>query len=67
MTTIKINELPEQTFTSQIIDNCFYVENMNTPLMKRVKLQNVIDCIIEKAKKEGLKIKFLDDVILLSR
>ena len=60
----KIRELPIQEFTSNDIDNCFYVEDMNHPTMKAVRMGSIFDWIKEEANKNGLTVKMTDDRIM---
>lgn len=65
MAVKKIYEIPEEKLTKDIINNCFFVEFEDqekwiNPL-RRVKLTQVLDQLIEKAKNEGLEINLIKD------
>jgi hypothetical protein len=60
----KISELPIQKFISDDIDNCFYIEDMNQPTMKVVRMQSVFDWIKDEANKNGLTVKMTDERIM---
>lgn len=60
----KINELPIEPFTDDKITNCFYVENMNTPIMKVVEMQNIFDWIKKESVKNGLTVKLNNNSIM---
>jgi len=64
MAKIKISQLPEHNFTNDDIDNCFYVENMNEPTMKKVRMQSIFDWIKTEANKNGLTVKMTDERIM---
>ena len=59
-----IHELEEAKFNSDNIDHCFYVQNLNTPEMQRIPLQNIFNWIKETALKEGLTVKLIDNNIM---
>lgn len=65
MTFRKISELPEAIFNGQTIDNCFYVEKMNTPEMKVVPMRKVFAFIEDQAlKSESFEIEIKEDRII---
>ena len=60
----KISELPQRTFESDMIDNCFFVDKINTPHMAAVALKSVFDEIVKRAKNEGLTVELKSDKIV---
>lgn len=60
----RILELQETEFTDDQIDHCFYVENLNTQNMKRVRMSNIFNWIKETAIKEGLTVKMDGEQIM---
>jgi len=63
----KIAQLPKVNFTGDKIDNCFYVENFGTNMVKVVPLESVFQEIIKRAKTEGLKITLTNNRIILEK
>ena len=63
----KISELPQKTFESDMIDNCFFVDKINTPFMSAVPLKSVFEEIIKKAKENGLTIELQSERIVIIR
>ena len=59
-----ISELPERNFTSEDIDNCFYVQDMNQPTMNYVRMGKVFEWIKKEAEKNGLTVKMTDERIM---
>ena len=60
----KIGEFPVAELNSDTIDNCFFVENMNTSRVKMVPVSAIIDRLLERAGEKGLKIELLDGKII---
>ena len=60
----KISELPEQTFTSDNIDNCIYIQDANQLEARNIRLQTIFDWIKDKATKNGLTVKIQDERIM---
>jgi len=61
----KISELPEHKFIGEDINNCFYVDNMNTPKMSVVKLSSIFEEIKKRAlEDEGLTVEFKGNNII---
>jgi len=62
----KLTELPIKEFSSDMIDNCFYVD-MKAHEMYKVKLSEVFNWIKDEAIKNGLSIYYKDGVLHLSK
>jgi hypothetical protein len=60
----KITDLPQTTFNADIIDNCFFVDKINTRQMSAVKLKSVFDEIIKRASESGLTVELQSDKIV---
>ena len=60
----KIGEFPVSELNSETIDNCFFVENMNTSQVKKVPVSKIIDRLLERAEEKGLKIELLDGKVM---
>jgi hypothetical protein len=61
----RIWELPQKDFDSEIINNCFFVDEINTPNMSAVPLKSVFDEIIKRAKQQGLVVQMQSDSIAI--
>jgi len=58
----KISELEVVDFNKDMIDHCFYVQDMNTPNITNVPLSKVFEYIKESAMQdEGLTVELRDD------
>jgi len=60
----KISEFPQKEFSSDMMDNSFFVDNINTPHISAIPLKNVFDEIIKRAKEQGLKVELQSDRIV---
>tara|TARA_R110000787_G_scaffold229259_4_gene336821 strand:+ start:1084 stop:1296 length:213 start_codon:yes stop_codon:yes gene_type:complete len=61
----KISDLPQQKWNGKQIDNCYYVEDMNQPTMKVVKISSIFEDIKKRALNDsGLTVKFTGDNII---
>lgn len=64
----KITELEQVNFSSDMIDNCFFVKDLNAPHLQAVKLKSIFDWIESEAMKHGLTVELKDDrIIFLSK
>ena len=61
----KISDLPQKKFSEEMIDNCFFVDKINTSQMSAIPLKSIFDEIIIRAKKEGLKVELMSDKIVI--
>lgn len=57
MRFLKISDLPVGELTSDTIDNCLFVENLNTNEMKSVSMKKVFEWIRKTAIEQGLTVK----------
>ncbi len=60
----KISELEQKTFESDMIDNCFFVDKINTNEMSAIPLKSIFDEIIKRAKEQGLIVELKSDRIV---
>lgn len=65
MAHYKIADLPQAKLSSDIIDNCLFVENLNTNKMRGVPISQIFDEIIERAKKADLEVTLTENGIKL--
>ena len=61
----KISELPKTQFSGEMIDNCFFVDKINTSQMSAIPLKSIFDEIIIRAKKDGLNVELMSDKIVI--
>ena len=60
----KISDLIRADFKGEMVDNCFFVADMNKPEMRNVPLKGIFEWIKEESNKNGLTVKLLDDNII---
>lgn len=60
-----ITELPQTEFKKEMIDNCFFVQDLNKPEMAVIPLAKVFEWIKSKAIEAGLKVELTEDKIML--
>lgn len=61
---MKISELPKKVFTGEFINNCFFVDEINTTNMSSVPLRSIFDFIKSEALKDGLTVELKSDRII---
>jgi hypothetical protein len=62
----KLTKLPIKEFSPDIVDNCFYVDT-RAQEMYRVPLRSIFNWIVSEAKKTGLQIELIDDILYLKK
>lgn len=60
----KITDLRQINFTSEIIDNCFYVDKINTKDMAYVPMSKVFEWIKDQAIENGLTVELKCEQII---
>ena len=63
MALLRISQLPIQELNSETLDNCFYVDKMNSNQMNKVPMRSVFDWIKEQAIESGLDVVIEEDRI----
>jgi len=63
MPKLRISDLPIQQLNSETVDNCLYVDKMNSHRMSAVPMRAVFNWIKEQAIESGLDVIIEDDRI----
>lgn len=62
-----ITEFKQIKFNEEMIDNCFFVKNINTPEAKLVPLSSIFDYIKESAEKNGVIVELIDNKLFIHK
>ena len=62
---MKIQDMCKIKYNFEIINNCFFVDKINSNEMKAIPLESIFDEIIKRANEEDLIIEFKNENIVV--